>query len=200
MREFTRAPHVLLVAKTRQGTGLRNAICIERLACLLEHFGDPFRSQTIANAQVGEALDFRECSHHHDIAILAHIPQDIRWIIKKLKIRFVKNHQHMLGHPLHETVYRLLPDECAGRVIGVCDEKLTRAGSDGSQHGIQIMRVAGIRNSDRRCTKKLRHEAVNRKGVTGRHDFVARFQKCVTDELDDFVRAIPKNDILPLEV
>ena len=106
----------------------------------------------------------------------------------------------MLGHTLHETVYRILSDQCAGRVIGVCDEKLTRAGSDGRQHGIQIMRVAGIGNGDRRCTKKLGHEAVNRKGVTCRHHFVARLQKGVTNELDDFVRAIPKNDILPLEV
>ncbi len=49
-------------------------------------------------------------------------------------------------------------------------------------------------------TEELSHEAVDRKGVSRRHHLVARPQEGVADELDDLIRAIAENHILPPQV
>ena len=106
----------------------------------------------------------------------------------------------MVGDALHESVYRLLSDQRASWVIGVGDEKLAGLGSDCRQHRLQVMRKTRIGNLNGVGSEELGHEAVNREGMACRHHFVARLQKSVANELDDFVRAIPKNDILTIEV
>ena len=71
--------------------------------------------------------------------------------------------------------------------------------ADRSKHCVEIVRKARIGHLDRLRPKELGHQRVNRKGMAGRDHLVSGPEKGVTDELDDFVRAVAKHNVLPVK-
>ena len=138
---------MFFIRKTRYCARLADAAGIERLAGLLQNLDQLGLREAVADAEVREALDFRECAQHDDIAAFADKLQGVWRIFEELVVGLVKHHDDVLRHDLHEPIDLLLGKKRAGGIVWICDEDLAGALRDGSRHGLQIVRVTQDRES-----------------------------------------------------
>ena len=64
-------------------------------------------------------------------------------------------------------------------------------------HRFEIVDETWIRNLDGFCAKESCHQLVNDESVLGGNHVVAGAEKAVSDQLDNFVRAISEDHIFP---
>ena len=161
----------------------------------MEDGGDLGGGDPVTDPQICEAHDLGEGAHHNHVPPLPDIGKHIGRILEKLVIRLVKDHQHVIRHRRHEPVYLLLADHRPGGIVWVGDEDRPGFGSDSGNYCVEICRETRIGHLHGVCAEKLGHEFVDRKGMTGHHDFITGSKKRMPDEFNDLVRSIPKNNV-----
>ena len=199
-RDPPRRVHVRLIMQPRQGSRLRDAVGIERLPRLLQHLDDFRRGQTVADAQIGQSLNFGKGPKHDHIAPGPHVFEHIGRLVEEFVVGFVEDHHDMLRHALHETVDVILEDHRPGRVVRIGNEDFFGPRRDRRQHAIKIGDETGIRHVDNLRAEQLGHQPVNGKGMLRDHHLVAGLKVGMAKEFDNFVGAITENDIGHAEV
>ena len=197
--QLARLPLVIVVGETGERAGLGDAIRVEGLPRLLQHVDQVGLREAVADAEIGEALDFRKRPQHHDVAAFPEELQRVGRVFEELVIRLIEDHDDVLGHFVHETVDLRLREQRAGGVVRIGDENLARARRDRGGHGVEVVGETGIGHLDGGRAEKRGHELVNDEGVARADDLVAGVEKGFTDELDDFVRATAEDHVFPFQ-
>ncbi len=121
--------------------------------------------------------------------------ENIRWSVEKFEISFVENGDDVTRKFFDEGIDRFLSDDRAGRVVGVGDENEARVIGDRGGHRIEIVGKIWIIDLDIFRAEKRSHQFVNDEGVFGGDEFGIAVKEGVTEELDDFVRAVAEDDV-----
>jgi hypothetical protein len=98
--------HVALIRKSGERSCLRDGVDVERLSCFLQDVCEAFGSQAEADAQGGEAVDFRTGAQYAGIATFADVFQRVGGVVEKFVIRFIE-----YGDENSETVRAVIGDE-----------------------------------------------------------------------------------------
>ena len=194
-RDPPRLVHVRMIGHTRQGSCLSDPVGIEGLPRLLQHLDDFRRSQAVADAQIGQSLDFGKGAQHDDIAPGPHVLEHIGRLVEKFVISLVEDHHDLLRNLRHEPVDILLEDHRARGIVRIGNKNFFGPRRDRRQHAVKIGGEIRIRHVDNLRPEQLGHQPVDGKGMLRHHHLVAGLQISMPEKFNDLVGAITENDI-----
>src|SRR5206468_539429 len=102
---------VLVVEDAGERAGLGDAVDVEGLAGLLQDIDEFLAREAVADAEIREALDFREGAEDDDVAALADVAENVGRVGQELVVGFIENGDDAVGHAGHEAVDLLLRAE-----------------------------------------------------------------------------------------
>ena len=149
----------------------------------------------IAKAQPGEAVDLGECAHQEQVRLLAgaDLGHKIERLVEELDIGLVQGDQDVGRDCVNEADESLVADAGPGRVVGIGDEDHTGRRGDGGEHGIEVVPVVLRRHHGELAAEQSRDDRVHSEAVL-RHDyFGAGPNQRVSNELEDFIGAVAKD-------
>src|SRR6266446_10624008 len=188
-----------LVRERGEGPDLRDLVNVEWLPRFLEYLDQFAPGNSVADAQTGEAVNFRKRAQDDDVPTVANVLKCVGRILEKLEISFVEHGNDVFRQARDELVDLYLRDQRPGRVVWIGDENYSRFGRDRLEHRLEIVLIIRAGRFNRVRAEEGRDQFVGDEGVLGDDHLIAGIYKRVAEKLDHFVRAVPENDIFARE-
>ncbi len=184
------------IAERGLRAGERDGVDVERLpGAMLQHDAVLVRD-AVTDAKPGQPGNLRE-RPQQDNLVVHRVADGRRRVVEELVVRLVEHAHDVHRQAVDELVERLVGDARAARVVRVGDEHQFGFRRDRLAHRVEVVRVqVAERHLDAFRLEHLRHDRVDDKCPVADDDLVARPDKGVVEELDDFVGAAAEDEVV----
>ena len=194
------AADVLGVIESGEGSGLADAGDVERSAKLVHFGGEGGMADAVADAQTGEAVDFRESAESEDVVVLAEEFHGVGEIgaLGVFAVGFVEDDENVPGNFFEEGGEFGGTEGGARGIVGIGDIDDAGLRGDGGGDGIEIEGEILHAGLNELAAAGANGDGKEGEGAFAGNAFEAGTKKNAGGEVDNFAGAETDEDLLRL--
>ena len=154
-------------------------------------------ADAVAQAQAGQPVNLGKRPQQNQVRLFPAPDQrnQVLGIFQELDVSLI-DHNHHPRRRLIEQLAKLLPrGQRAGGIVRVAHENRLRPRRDSPAHGGQVVSEIARGHDDRVGPQQVRHQRIDQEAILRHHHVHARPQQGVPQKLQDFIGAVPQDEV-----